>query len=192
MSDQQDQGNHQQQDWSPAMATDMPAERGRAFPIWIWGCGGGCLLTLVLVFGALFWIGNKVYSRIGPEAAWPRVAELGLGGIYVSEEWGGSGLSRRDATLVFEALAMACPASTLLPVKTTPAAPAAMNPSTVALPIPLVPPVINATFPASFVSMQIASYSSDVVHPATKPRGFGAGIGWHFRLCKGHIKSKHA
>lgn len=76
MSDQQDQGNHQQQDWSPAMATDMPAERGRAFPIWIWGCGGGCLLTLVLVFGALFWIGNKVYSSIGPEAAWPRVAEL--------------------------------------------------------------------------------------------------------------------
>jgi len=34
---------------------------------------------------------------------------LGLGGIYVSEENGGSGLSRLDATLIFEALAMACP-----------------------------------------------------------------------------------
>ncbi|NIY98946.1 acyl-CoA dehydrogenase, partial [Salipiger sp. HF18] len=34
---------------------------------------------------------------------------LGLGGIYVSEENGGSGLSRLDATLVFEALSMACP-----------------------------------------------------------------------------------
>ena len=44
-----------------------------------------------------------------PKALWPRVAELGLGGIYVSEDWGGSGLSRLDATLVFEALAMACP-----------------------------------------------------------------------------------
>lgn len=44
-----------------------------------------------------------------PKALWPRVAELGLGGIYVSEEFGGSGLSRLDATLVFEALAMACP-----------------------------------------------------------------------------------
>lgn len=44
-----------------------------------------------------------------PRALWPRVAELGLGGIYVSEEYGGSGLSRLDATLVFEALAMACP-----------------------------------------------------------------------------------
>ena len=44
-----------------------------------------------------------------PKDLWPKVAELGLGGIYVSEEWGGSGLSRLDATLVFEALAMACP-----------------------------------------------------------------------------------
>ena len=45
-----------------------------------------------------------------PKALWPQIAELGLGGIYVSEEYGGSGLSRLDATLVFEALAMSCPA----------------------------------------------------------------------------------
>ena len=45
-----------------------------------------------------------------PKALWAKVAELGLGGIYVSEEYGGSGLTRLDATLVFEALAMACPA----------------------------------------------------------------------------------
>ncbi len=44
-----------------------------------------------------------------PKELWPRVAELGLAGIYVSEEHGGSGLTRLDATLVFEALAMACP-----------------------------------------------------------------------------------
>ncbi|MFN3293353.1 MAG: acyl-CoA dehydrogenase family protein [Gemmobacter sp.] len=44
-----------------------------------------------------------------PKALWASVAELGLGGIYVSEEHGGSGLTRLDATLVFEALAMACP-----------------------------------------------------------------------------------
>ena len=44
-----------------------------------------------------------------PKELWPKVAQLGLGGIYVSEEMGGSGLSRLDATLVFEALAMACP-----------------------------------------------------------------------------------
>ncbi|MDI3335947.1 acyl-CoA dehydrogenase family protein [Defluviimonas aestuarii] len=45
-----------------------------------------------------------------PKELWPKVAELGLGGIYVGEDHGGSGLSRLDATLVFEALAMACPA----------------------------------------------------------------------------------
>ena len=44
-----------------------------------------------------------------PKELWPEIAQLGLGGIYVSEDMGGSGLSRLDATLVFEALAMACP-----------------------------------------------------------------------------------
>ena len=38
-----------------------------------------------------------------------KIAELGFGGLYVSEDAGGSGLSRLDATLVFEALSMACP-----------------------------------------------------------------------------------
>ncbi|MEW9918587.1 acyl-CoA dehydrogenase family protein [Marimonas sp. MJW-29] len=44
-----------------------------------------------------------------PKDFWPKVAELGFGGLYVSEESGGTGLSRLDATLVFEALSMACP-----------------------------------------------------------------------------------
>ncbi|SPH17674.1 Acyl-CoA dehydrogenase [Defluviimonas aquaemixtae] len=52
------------------------------------------------------------WERAGtiPKDLWQKVAGLGLGGIYVSEAHGGSGLSRLDATLVFEALAMACPA----------------------------------------------------------------------------------
>ena len=44
-----------------------------------------------------------------PKDLWPRIAELGFGALYVSEDAGGSGLSRLDATLVFEALSMACP-----------------------------------------------------------------------------------
>ncbi|MEL6915101.1 MAG: acyl-CoA dehydrogenase family protein [Pseudomonadota bacterium] len=44
-----------------------------------------------------------------PKTLWPKLAELGFGGLYVREESGGSGLSRHDSTLVFEALAMACP-----------------------------------------------------------------------------------
>ena len=60
-------------------------------------------------------------ERIGPFATeWenagtiPRdvladIGSLGLGGICVSEAFGGSGLTRLDATLVFEALSQACP-----------------------------------------------------------------------------------
>ncbi|WP_425080709.1 acyl-CoA dehydrogenase family protein [Ruegeria arenilitoris] len=44
-----------------------------------------------------------------PKDLWPQIGELGLGGLYVSEDSGGSGLTRLDATLVFEALSMACP-----------------------------------------------------------------------------------
>jgi len=44
-----------------------------------------------------------------PKEVLRQSAELGLAAIYVPEEHGGSGLSRLDATLVFEALAMACP-----------------------------------------------------------------------------------
>ncbi len=44
-----------------------------------------------------------------PKDLWPSIGELGFGGLYVSEESGGSGLTRLDATLVFEALSMACP-----------------------------------------------------------------------------------
>ncbi len=44
-----------------------------------------------------------------PKDLWPEVGALGLAGIYVDEEMGGSGLTRTDAALIFEALAMACP-----------------------------------------------------------------------------------
>ncbi len=44
-----------------------------------------------------------------PRALWPKLADLGFAGLYVSEDSGGTGLTRLDATLVFEALSMACP-----------------------------------------------------------------------------------
>jgi alkylation response protein AidB-like acyl-CoA dehydrogenase len=43
-----------------------------------------------------------------PKELWPKLAELGFGALYVSEEAGGSGLTRLDATLVFEALSRSC------------------------------------------------------------------------------------
>jgi len=44
-----------------------------------------------------------------PREVLAQAGQLGFGAIYVPEEAGGMGMSRLDATLVFEALATACP-----------------------------------------------------------------------------------
>ena len=54
---------------------------------------------------ALAWDEQAILPRDVLEAS----AELGLAPIYVPEEHGGSGLNRLEASLIFEALAMACP-----------------------------------------------------------------------------------
>src|SRR6202162_6597371 len=43
-----------------------------------------------------------------PEAALRQAAALGFAGIYVGDRFGGSGLTRLDATIIFEELATAC------------------------------------------------------------------------------------
>ncbi|SDP63047.1 hypothetical protein SAMN04487905_106154 [Actinopolyspora xinjiangensis] len=65
--------------------------------------------------------GEFAAERIAPEAVrWDRdkhfpvdvlaeAGRLGMGGIYVDEQYGGTGLSRFDAALVFEELATGCP-----------------------------------------------------------------------------------
>ena len=45
-----------------------------------------------------------------PVEVFASAASLGLGGVWVAEDVGGSGLSRSDAVVVFEALATGCPA----------------------------------------------------------------------------------
>ena len=47
-------------------------------------------------------------SKHFPLEQYKKAADLGLGGIYVSEEYGGCGLGRLEATLIFEALATGC------------------------------------------------------------------------------------
>jgi alkylation response protein AidB-like acyl-CoA dehydrogenase len=44
-----------------------------------------------------------------PVAQMRKAAQLGMGGVYIAEDAGGSGLSRFDAALIFEALATGCP-----------------------------------------------------------------------------------
>jgi butyryl-CoA dehydrogenase len=48
-------------------------------------------------------------ARHFPVAEMRKAAELGMGGVYIAEDVGGSGLSRFDAALIFEALATGCP-----------------------------------------------------------------------------------
>ena len=48
-------------------------------------------------------------ARHFPVAEMRKAAELGMAGIYVAEDFGGSGLTRLDAALIFEALASGCP-----------------------------------------------------------------------------------
>src|SRR3979411_1239706 len=43
-----------------------------------------------------------------PEEALRKAAALGFAGIYVKDQFGGSGLTRLDATIIFEELAAAC------------------------------------------------------------------------------------
>jgi alkylation response protein AidB-like acyl-CoA dehydrogenase len=50
-------------------------------------------------------------EMIFPETTLRRAAELGFGAIYVREDVGGAGLSRLDATIIFEELAAACPST---------------------------------------------------------------------------------
>jgi alkylation response protein AidB-like acyl-CoA dehydrogenase len=44
-----------------------------------------------------------------PVAEMRQAAELGMGGVYIAEDVGGTGLSRLAAALIFEALATGCP-----------------------------------------------------------------------------------
>mmetsp|Transcript_41949 Transcript_41949/g.64229 ORF Transcript_41949/g.64229 Transcript_41949/m.64229 type:complete len:370 (+) Transcript_41949:14-1123(+) len=53
------------------------------------------------------WDENKHF----PIETFRAAAELGFGGIYVSEDYGGCDLSRLEASLIFEALATGCPAT---------------------------------------------------------------------------------
>ena len=48
---------------------------------------------------------------IFPKEVLKKSAEYGFAGIYVSEDYGGAGLSRLDAALIFEELAYACPST---------------------------------------------------------------------------------
>src|ERR1700739_2322026 len=61
--------------------------------------------TEVFAPNAIAWDEAKHF----PVAEMREAAALGMGGIFVAEDLGGSGLSRLTGTLIFEALATGCP-----------------------------------------------------------------------------------
>jgi alkylation response protein AidB-like acyl-CoA dehydrogenase len=66
--------------------------------------------TAVAVGADLIAPNARAWEEAGtiPRDLWPRLAELGFGGLYVSEAAGGAGLGRLEATLVFEGLSRSC------------------------------------------------------------------------------------
>ncbi len=51
-------------------------------------------------------------KKIFPEETLRKAAQLGFGGIYVNPDFGGTGLNRIAASLIFEQLSSACVCTT--------------------------------------------------------------------------------
>lgn len=52
------------------------------------------------------------HQEIFPVETMRKAAQLGFGGIYVQPDVGGSGLSRLDTSIIFEALSTGCTSTT--------------------------------------------------------------------------------
>ncbi|ARU01598.1 acyl-CoA dehydrogenase family protein [Yoonia vestfoldensis] len=69
------------------------------------------IFDLALAFGAEHIAPNaQAWDEAGeiPKDLWPKLAELGFGGLFVSDASGGIGLTRLEGTFVFEALSHSC------------------------------------------------------------------------------------
>ena len=52
------------------------------------------------------------FQEIFPVETFKKAATLGFGAIYCGEEYGGTGLCRMDASIIFEALSQGCTSTT--------------------------------------------------------------------------------
>ncbi len=60
------------------------------------------------MFRTWWWL----FQQIFPVETMRKAAELGFGGIYTRPDYGGTGLSRLDASIIFEALSQGCVSTT--------------------------------------------------------------------------------
>lgn len=59
--------------WSEETA-EPPKKKG--IPLWLWGCGGGCLLMVALGLVLGVFLVGRIQDAADPEKAWPKVAEV--------------------------------------------------------------------------------------------------------------------
>ena len=55
---------------------------------------------------------SLIVQEIFPVDVLRKAAQLGFGAVYCSEEHGGTGLNRLDASIIFEALSQGCVSTT--------------------------------------------------------------------------------
>jgi len=56
---------------------EAPAKkRGCFLPVWLWGCGGGCLLAIILSIGGGVYCVGKFQDAIDPEAQWAKLDKV--------------------------------------------------------------------------------------------------------------------
>ncbi len=60
--------------WGEADSAPPPKKKG--IPTWLWFCGGGCLLAVVLAIVVVTWAASKLAGSTDPEKQWPKVAEI--------------------------------------------------------------------------------------------------------------------
>ena len=56
---------------------DAPVKkRGCLLPTWLWGCGGGCLLAIILSIGGGIYCVGKVKNAMDPDAQWAKLDKI--------------------------------------------------------------------------------------------------------------------
>jgi hypothetical protein len=56
---------------------DTPVKkRGCFLPTWLWGCGGGCLLMIILGIGGVVACGAKIKNAMDPDAQWAKLDKI--------------------------------------------------------------------------------------------------------------------
>jgi len=50
--------------------------RKKAVPTWLWFCGGGCLLALIVAIAGGAWIFGEVKDALDPEKQWPKIQAI--------------------------------------------------------------------------------------------------------------------